>query len=159
MITVLVIGTDLSVSEQQIPEVPIAQDVAVQTLVTERPGKRTVATAAQYHREALMWVADDGANAGLSPNVLATALASAWRGLDVARSYWLHGPVVVTGAHGRDAALGVPEERAADVRAALQAFADLRGTWQRTGAPADRGEQWRQVLGAVSAAVACPAVR
>lgn len=41
-----------------------------------------------------MWLHGNGVKDGLAPNLVATALASAWRGIDIGTSYFLHGSVI-----------------------------------------------------------------
>ncbi|MCC9309930.1 hypothetical protein LN042_23130 [Kitasatospora sp. RB6PN24] len=47
----------------------------------------------------MMWAHDNGIQQGLPPNFLATAVACAWRGMDITydSTYFLPGRVIVTG--------------------------------------------------------------
>ncbi|MFD5610516.1 hypothetical protein [Kitasatospora sp. NPDC127060] len=57
---------------------------------------------AYYHRRAVMHVHDDGQRERFSGNLVATALACLWRGLDITygASYFLPGRVVITSSDG-----------------------------------------------------------
>ena len=94
-----------------------------------------------YHRQAVMWTHGDGARS-LPPNLVATALASAWRQLDIGTSYFLHGRVIVTAAN---------EE--ADLRADLcdhadavaQVIAGRAQAWQ-SAPPTSNEAAWAEII-------------
>ncbi|MEU9044500.1 MULTISPECIES: hypothetical protein [unclassified Kitasatospora] len=102
-----------------------------------------------YHRRALMWLHGNTINEGLPPNVLATALASAWRGMDIGASYFLHGRVIVTGAADGDADR-LEEELAGQAREVGQVVADLARVWA-TVPPASNEAAWAEIVRAVLA--------
>ncbi|WP_331731689.1 hypothetical protein [Kitasatospora sp. NBC_01300] len=102
-----------------------------------------------YHRRALMWLHGNAANEGLPPNVVATALASAWRGMDIGASYFLHGRVIVTGAADGDAD-HLEEKLAGQAREVGQVVADRTLAW-RTAPPASNEAAWEEIVRAVLA--------
>ncbi|MEU6973605.1 hypothetical protein AB0A71_38965 [Kitasatospora aureofaciens] len=102
-----------------------------------------------YHRRALMWLHGNAMNEGLPPNVVATALASAWRGIDIGTSYFLHGRVIVTGAVDGDAD-DLEEELASQAREVGQVVADRALAWT-AAPPASNEAAWAEIVQAVLA--------
>lgn len=84
---------------------------------------------AVYHRRSLLWVHDNGQREGLTPNLTAWTLASAWRGQPL--PYQLYGPVIVT---GRDQFTGdsapLEDDLAASVHAVNTTVADTMAAWR-----------------------------
>ncbi|MET9658155.1 hypothetical protein [Streptomyces sp. NPDC006510] len=112
----LVIEADGSVRGTVLPEDAAAHRAAVQGLVGG------FADQGRYHRHVLLHVRGDGAP---QPNLVAWALASAWRGAEL--DYCLYGTVVVTGSGiGESLPLEVPGQ----VHAASGAVAAIAAEWR-----------------------------
>ncbi|MFD9686765.1 hypothetical protein ACFWXO_13520 [Kitasatospora sp. NPDC059088] len=162
-VSVLVIGTDLSIREEQVPDGGAEQREALRLLACAGREAGRLAAPSFYHRQAVTWVGQF--EAGLDddprwrdvlcrPNVLATALASAWRGADLGfDSYWLYGPVVFSGVQAGANVAGLTTDRVQDAVKAQQSYVGLLERWRLDAAPADQGEQWRRVLAAVRSVV------
>ncbi|MEV7124309.1 hypothetical protein [Kitasatospora griseola] len=90
----LQIDTDGTAEVISLPEDPSSWDRVLKTRLSGAP------EPGHYHRQATMYVHHDGQGAGLQRNLLATAIACAWRGLDITydAAYFLPGRVVVTAA-------------------------------------------------------------
>ncbi|MER7755430.1 hypothetical protein [Kitasatospora sp. NPDC097643] len=91
MASALQLNTDLTIETIELPDDPALWRRAVTTRLSGSPDR------AVYHRRALMWLHGNGANERMPANLVATALASAWRGLDIGASYFLYGRVLITG--------------------------------------------------------------
>ncbi|MER5638240.1 hypothetical protein ABT095_14925 [Kitasatospora sp. NPDC002227] len=143
--TVLVISPSMTVSE----EVPLDPDGYLAKIRSLLGGP---VNEGNYHRRVRMWTRDSGA---AERNVMATALASAWLGRDLAAHYWLYGPVVLSGVDTDGRPQPCPPEAYRDVTALQEVFHELRTRWATT-APADDNDAWQQVLARALAAV--PAV-
>ncbi|WP_030237216.1 hypothetical protein [Streptomyces sp. NRRL S-350] len=102
-----------------------------------------------YHPRALMWLGGNATNEGLPPNVVATALASTWRGMDIGASYFLHGRVIVTGAVDGDADR-LEEDLAGQAREVGRVVADLARVWATTP-PVSNEAAWAEIIRAVLA--------
>ncbi|MFJ1757624.1 hypothetical protein [Kitasatospora sp. NPDC088134] len=105
---------------------------------------------AGYRRGTRMWTLGEAGAHG--PNVLATALASAWRGQDLAAAYWLRGPVLLTGADSEDRPVVLQQQVYDDVRA-LQVVLDQVLRPRKGSGPRSDGDAWRQILVGAFAAV------
>ncbi|MFJ5120906.1 hypothetical protein [Kitasatospora sp. NPDC088548] len=140
--TVLVISPSMTVSE----ELPLGPEGYLAKIRSLLGGPVNEAT---YHRQARMWARDSG---GGERNVMATALASAWLGRDLASAYWLYGPVALAGVDSDGRAQACPPEVYRDVRALQEVFHDLRTRWAATGGPADH-DAWQQILAGAFAAI------
>ncbi|MEV7775387.1 hypothetical protein [Kitasatospora sp. NPDC086791] len=162
-VSVLVIGTDLSVRQEQVPDGGAEQHEALRRLACAGREAGKLASPSFYHRQAVTWVGQF--EAGLDddprwrdvlcrPNVLATALVSAWRGVDLGfGSYWLYGPVVFSGVQAEADVAGLAADRVQDAVKAQRAYVELLERWRLDAAPADQAEQWRRVLAAVRSVV------
>ncbi|MGW2563375.1 hypothetical protein ACWCXB_29945 [Streptomyces sp. NPDC001514] len=82
------IATDNTVAEVALPEEETHQ------AIREQVGTTGAVDQAVYHRQALLHVHGEATVIGLQENLVAWALASAWRGTAV---YPMHGPIIVTG--------------------------------------------------------------
>lgn len=112
----LVIGVNGWVRDAVLPEGAAARGAAVRDLV----GGDT--DQGRYRRDVLLHVRGDGAGA---PNLVAWALVSVWRGVEL--DYFLHGTVVVT-AHDNGGKL--PTEVAGQVRSAAETVAAIAAEWR-----------------------------
>ncbi|MFJ9460784.1 hypothetical protein ACIRST_37660 [Kitasatospora sp. NPDC101447] len=121
-----------------LPVEPVLWHRAVVTRLSGSPDR------ASYHRRALMWVHGSGADEGLLPNLTATALASAWRGIDIGSSYFLYGRVIVTGAEDGDV-VQLGEDLAGQAQAVAEAVVARRTAWQ-TQQPASNEVAWAEIL-------------
>ncbi|MEU3497609.1 hypothetical protein ABZ747_29470 [Kitasatospora cineracea] len=102
-----------------------------------------------YHRRALMWLDGKAVDRGLPANVVATALASAWRGTDVGTSYFLHGRIIVTGA-ADGGADHLEEELADQAREVDRMVAGLALAWT-AAPPASNEAAWAEIIRTVLA--------
>ncbi|MFE0463735.1 hypothetical protein ACFW1A_31230 [Kitasatospora sp. NPDC058965] len=102
-----------------------------------------------YHRRALMWMHGNAVYEGLPPNVVATALASAWRGMDIGASYFLYGRVIVTGSVDGDAD-HLDEGLAGQAREVGKLVAARALAW-KTAPPASNEAAWEEIVRAVLA--------
>ncbi|MFJ9574548.1 hypothetical protein [Streptomyces bacillaris] len=84
----------------------------------------------RYHRDVVLHVRGDGA---AEPNLVAWALASVWRGVEL--DYFLYGTVVVTAP---DATEALPTAVAGQVRAASEAVAAIAAEWRSRRPASDR---------------------
>jgi hypothetical protein len=131
------------VTKVELPDDPALLQRVVSTRLGGSPDR------AVYHRRALMWLHGNAINEGMPPNVVATALASAWRGTDIGASYFLHGRVIVTGSEAGGADhLG--EELTIQAQEVGQVIADRALAWQ-TAPPASNAAAWAEIVGAVLA--------
>ncbi|MFD9692262.1 hypothetical protein ACFXPX_38590 [Kitasatospora sp. NPDC059146] len=138
MASALLINPDSTVEPIDLPDEPGLRSKAIATRLSGSPDP------GNYHRRALMWVHGNGANEGLPPNLTATALASAWRGLDIGSSYFLYGSVIVTGAEYGDVA-PLEEDLAGQAQAVAEAVVARRTAWQ-TEQPASNEAAWAEIL-------------
>ncbi|NUU22431.1 MAG: hypothetical protein HOV68_13090 [Streptomycetaceae bacterium] len=141
MATALVIGTDGTVSTVDLPADWADRYNALRELVGGQP------ESARYHRDALLYVDGDGAGHQDS-NLVAWALASAWRGLDL--PYGLAGTVVATGPAEEDP---LPDVLIAQAHAASEAVALFLGR-ALTRRPASPDALASELLEAVRLSVA-----
>ena len=140
--TVLIISPSMTASE----EVPLGPDGYLAKIRSLLGGPVNEAT---YHRQARMWARDSD---GAERNVMATALASAWLGRDLASAYWLYGPVALCGVDSDGRPQPCPSEVYRDVTALQEVLHELRTRWATT-APADDNDAWQQILAGAFAAV------
>ena len=172
---VVVVEADLSVRDERVPVDGADQREALRRLASAgRPGSE-LAWPASYHRQVATWVhtvdhwmedAGQWEQVLCRPNVLATALVSAWLGRDLGPGYyWLYGPVVFSGPLNEQVGTGVSglrhpagagslvsglgPDRVREIWMAQAAYVSVLRGWERSGAPADEAEQWRQVVAAV----------
>ena len=130
----LVISIDGTIRPLELPEDPQLR----RRLLDETVGG--CAEHGRYHPEATVYV---NSARGQQPNVVAWALISAWRGLDV--SYYLYGTAVVAAsAPGVD----LPGHLADQVRAAADCVRRVAAEW-RTRHPASAEEGARELLAEV----------
>ncbi|MEU6406202.1 hypothetical protein [Streptomyces sp. NPDC046985] len=120
----LVIEANGSVCDTILPDGAAARGSAVRGLVGGYVDQ------GRYHRDVVLHVRGDGA---AEPNLVAWALASVWRGVEL--DYFLYGTVVVT-AHG--AAEVLPAAVAGQVRAAGEAVAAIAAEWRSRRPASDR---------------------
>lgn len=120
----LVIEANGSVRDTVLPDSAAARGGAVRDLVGG------YADQGRYHRDVVLYVRGDGA---AEPNLVAWALASVWRGVEL--DYFLYGTVVVT-AH--DSTEVLPAAVAGQVRAAGEAVAAIASEWRSRRPASDR---------------------
>ncbi|WP_030272870.1 hypothetical protein [Streptomyces sp. NRRL B-24484] len=142
----LQINADMTVASVELPDEPALRQRAIAARLSG------AADQAVYHRQALMWVHGNGAREGLPANLVATAVASAWRGLDVGASYFLHGRVLVTGAANGDA--GPLEEKLVGQVCAVAAAVTAQMAAFRTSPPASNEAAWGAIVQRAFEAVA-----
>ncbi|MFJ5926609.1 hypothetical protein ACIQF6_28800 [Kitasatospora sp. NPDC092948] len=111
---------------------------------------------ANYRRGTRMWTLGDAGAHG--PNILATALASVWRGRDLAAAYWLRGPVLLTGADAEDLPVALQQQVYDDVHT-LQVVLDQVLRPRVGSGPRSDWEAWQQILVGAFAAVPAAAAR
>ncbi|MEV4559033.1 hypothetical protein AB0K51_18875 [Kitasatospora sp. NPDC049285] len=131
------------VVEIELPDDPALRQRVLATRLGGSPDRGV------YHRQALMWLHGNAIGEGLPPNVVATALASAWRGMDIGASYFLHGRVIVTGAVDGHADW-LEEDLAGQVREVDQVVAECARAWATTP-PASNEAAWAEIVRAVLA--------
>ncbi|SEM78900.1 hypothetical protein [Streptacidiphilus jiangxiensis] len=129
----LVIETDGSVRDTVLPVGAEERRAAIRELVGG------YADQGRYHPEVLLHVASDGSP---QPNLLAWALASAWRGLDI--PYLLYGTVVVTSAVG---GADLPPGMASHVHAAGEAVSVIAWEWRSRRPASDEAARAELIAG------------
>jgi len=136
--TAVQIDPDGPVEVIELPEDPQLRERAIQARLGSRPDRGV------YHREAIMLMHGNGAQQ-LPPNVVATALASAWRGLDVGASYFLHGRVLLVGdADGR--VVDLREDLAGNAFEIEDILAGRAAAWRRDAPPASNKAAWAEIV-------------
>lgn len=129
----LVIEVDGSVRETVLPQAASAHQAAIRELVGD------FVDQGRYHRSVLLHMRGDGA---AEPNLLAWALASVWRGIEL--DYFLYGTVVVTGNESREA---LPAGISGQVRAAGEAVAAITAEWRSRRPASDQAARAELLAG------------
>jgi hypothetical protein len=81
-----------------------------------------------YHRRAVLHIHGNGLKLGLSQNLAAWALGSAWRGTTL---YSLTGPVVITGRTANGDVTALDDDLAQHAKAVTQTVRDTLSEWRQ----------------------------
>ncbi|MGW2108319.1 hypothetical protein [Streptomyces sp. NPDC001948] len=130
------IDPDTTLTEIVLPE----RDA--QSVIREHVGTTGAVDQGVYHRSALLHLHGEGRVTGLEQNLVAWALASAWRGMPL---YPLHGPVVLTGRTGDGAIETLGDKLMEDARTVTQTVRETLKEWQARP-PASNGAAVNELL-------------
>jgi hypothetical protein len=138
------IDPDTTVTELALP------DTDAHSVIREQVGSASAADQGVYHPRALLHLHGEGQVIGLTQNVAAWALASAWRGMTL---YPLHGPVVITGRTESGGVDTLDNDLAQQAHRVAQTVRETLEEW-RTRRPASHEAAVNELLAYAARAVA-----